>query len=965
MAEESLFPSYIQRTEEGQIREVAAQVQADGTSRVVLLYGDGGVGKTCLVRQLASDNATDTATVWVGPIDIDDSEFWLLSNLEKYIADRLDPGNQRQYFAAYLEHLSRLPRYTRPRIGHETVISHLSQIKKEFLECYRDYIRDSGKTVVIMLDTVEAIRGIDLLVTLTQLIKTLPGTLFILSGRPQPRSDERPDPITRELEDPYEPVKVTSIWLDDFTRDAAMKYLNSSGIADGLDAEEKTKLAHLTHGHPLWLAFTISYLGVKGLPEEAAADVSLEYIEENLPYQGDFTKNGLFLREEFNRRLVASYRETDFWHEAIKRLAVARESVSRSIWRRFMDDRPLPENIDNLDDAWEELLHTPWIRPRANRQYVTLHDVVAEELARRIMPIHDQGRQWRHDLWSRAADVYAERIVSRDAELADATAALEETQRAWDAMPPSDGDVPATEQERQLIDAIARLDVEKRELSQFKAVRLNYQLLCDFTRGSQLYLELHAKAKEEHDILFQELLALEMERFLPGRASYPIGDLIGEVVEEFRAWLKSDGQSLDELPPSEDHRVSFRLNVLRGNAYMRIPGQVRQGLPCFNQALLDALELDAADRHNLIAKAYKELGFYHRNAGDWEEADEAYRNARDTISQTLSAASSDDDREEMASIQTNWAYVKGLRGSYRDGANLVESAVHVRRRLNRRQEEGISLSVSGEVYRYERRFHMAWRAYQEAERIFDELRSWPWLGLVYQEKAICLFQALQDEIALTTDVEPADEAKRLIGRALELCRNLAVRGYPSALNRAGRILGQDDPSVGLDYLAKGIESARQLSDGWFWFANLIEFVELCFRVWYDGGERAYLDQIDGRRTEIEQAMAEYEFLDLKGRWNVLQGHLSVHKWLEARDPKDPSLLDDARRHFAEGFVEIAERHVGSSGAAATASEFRRLRDLVWQLPEEIREQWHEDFRRAWSAKGSESTMLLARLEELY
>ena len=33
-------------------------------------------------------------------------------------------------------------------------------------------------------DTVEAMRGIYLLYTLTQWMKSLPGTLFILSGRP-------------------------------------------------------------------------------------------------------------------------------------------------------------------------------------------------------------------------------------------------------------------------------------------------------------------------------------------------------------------------------------------------------------------------------------------------------------------------------------------------------------------------------------------------------------------------------------------------------------------------------------------------------------------------------------------------------------------------------------------------------------------------------------------------------------
>lgn len=989
MTEEALFPGYIRRVEEEQIRELAAQVRADGASRVILLYGAGGVGKTLMVRQLALGNATSSGMVWVEPIDIDDSEFWLLSNLEKHIASQLEPGNQNEYFGPYLEHLARLPRYTRPRVGHETVVSYLDQIKTEFLECYQHFVESSNSSVVIIFDTIEVIRGMALLRTLTQLMRALPRTLFILSGRPQQERDERPDAIRRELEHPHAPLPVTSIWLDDFTREAAVEYLNRSGVATGLSEDEKLKLAHLTHGHPLWLAFTVDYLGVKGLPEEAE-QTSLDDIKRHLPYQGKASERGQDLHEAFDRHLVASYRETDFWHEAIKRLAVARQSVSPSIWRRFMDDRPLPDGIATLDDAWPVLKRTPWIRPRASGQYVTLHDVVAEELARRIIPMHDQGRQWRSDLWHRAAEIYAERIATRETELREAIASVEERERIWDAMPPGDGDLPPTEEERQFIEDVAKLDVEKRELGQFKAVQLYYEILCDFARGCQLFLELFAKAKKEHDILFQELLALEMERFLPGRASYAIDDVVGEVIGWFRAWLEADGRDLfmeiglsmvdylirseqplaaiellDELPESSDYRVRFRLSNLRGNACMRIPGEVTEGQQFFELALTDAMALDAPDRHKLIAKAHKELGFYYRNLGKWDKADQAYRSARDAIAGTLSADSSAEDREEMASIQTNWAYVKGLVGSYREGINLVESAINVRRRLGLRQEEGASLSVSGEVYRYERRFHPAWAAYAQAQQIFEDLRNWSWLGLIYQEQAICLFQAAQDEIIVTSD-DQMKEAKRLVERALELCRNLAVRGYPSALNRAGRIFGQDDPEAGLGYLAKGIDVARQLSDGWFLFANLIEYVELCYRVWYENRERSYLDQIASRRTEIDQVMAVYEFPDLKGRWNLLQGHLAVHDWLEAtEETRDPGLLNAAWHFYADGFALIAQQHVGSSGASAIASEFEKLGTLVWLLPEEIRAQWQRDFRRTWGESAAGSTLLLARLEELY
>lgn len=995
MSDEALFPSYIpRRSEEDQIREIAEQVSPGGHSRAILLYGRGGVGKTWLVRRLAEANGSAPRTVWIGPIDIDDSEYWLLSNLERRIATTLDPNNEIGYFAPYLDYLSRLPRYTRRNVGHETVISHLGQIKRVFIECYQRFIRDSNKTVVIIFDTVEAIRGMDLLVTLTQLMKVLPGTLFVLSGRPvQDGSgnisdgDNKLDRIRNELEDPHQGIPVTTIWLDDFPQDAAFAYIEHSGVASALAPVEKENLVRLTRGHPLWLAFAVSYLRDRGVPKEVA--LPPDRVAELIPYRGDLSTEGHALQEAFNRRLVAPYRETDFWHEAIKRLAVARESVSLSIWRALMEDRPLPEGVATLDDAWPRLLETPWIRARANSQYVTLHDVAAEELAQRIIPLHEFGREWRHQLWQRAARIYGDRIEIREEELDAEQAALAETQSVLDARPVADfQDLAPTREERAYIEAIAKFDVERREVDQFKAVRLHYFLLSDFPAGCRLFLDLLAHAKDEHDVLFQELLAFEMERFLPNGTAYPVGDVVGEVVEEFRTWLRGDGRELylevglsmadylikseqprsaidllEQLPEaSASHRQRFWLGNLRGNALMRIPGEVRNGLRHFQVALAEASSIEGVDQPKLLAKAYKELGFYYRNEGLWDEADDAYRNARDAISRILSATSSEEDREEMASIQTNWAYVKGLCGSYREGANLVESAIAVRHRLSRLQEEGASWSVCGEVYRYERRFEMAWKAYAEAEQIFDRLRNWAWLGLIYQEQAICLFQAAQDGSTLIADGDQLHRAKRLILRSLDLCRDLAVRGYPSALNRAGRIFGEDQPTAGLQYLAEGIRFARQLSDGWFWFANLIEYVELSYRLWDENRQPAYLDLIASRADEIGQAMDEYEFPDLQGRWRLIQGHLAVQNW---QATGEVSLLDAALQSYKDGFAQIAQQHVGSSGASAIAGEFKKFGTLIWRLPTDIRAQWQEEFRRAWSGSDTGSTLLLARLEELY
>jgi len=989
----SALPGYIRRTQEAQIVQESAKVRQDGSSRVVLLYGPGGVGKTELVRYLRESKQDDPEEIWVEPIDIDDPEFWLLSNLERHVARRLDPNGL--YFTRYTEYLSRLPSIARREISHETVVSHLGRIKRVFAECYQEFISNNDKTVVIVLDTVETVRGMYLLQTLTQWIKSLPGTLFILSGRPVPSVGRTEDPIKHELLDPHQRMTVTTIELDDFSEEDATLYLDNTRTGVHLEDAERIRLVYLTRGHPLWLALTVSYLRDVGLPPEAEigppwqAEESLAHLRSIMPFDREMLREGQHLHDAFKERLVSPYQYSDFWHEAVKRLAVVRESVSQDIWEQLMADQPIPADVAEPGQAWRRLQENEWIRLRANRHYVTLHDALAEELAQRLIPVHDLDKQWRRSLWRRAADIYGRMTEGPDEALAVKLNSLDESLQAWYTNPaPKGDDTRPLLRERQLIDETAALDAQKRELCQNRAIRIYYEVLCDFDYGTQLFLRTFNQAMDDHDVLFQDLLAFEMQRFLPGGAD-AFNDVIKEVVENFRRWLLSDagrGRYLDiaismgdylvraEMPSRAltllDERLDatagpdelFRLSNLRGNACMRIPGQVSKGLEYFERALADAQAADSPTKHKLIAAAYKELGFYYRNEGRWDLADESYALARRVISGRLSASSPDEDREEMASIQTNWAYVKGLTGSYRDGTNLVESAITVRRRLKNRQEEGISLSVCGEVYRYEHRFQNAWAAYLQAEQIFQDLRSWSWLGLIYQEQAICLFQASRDGLNLTSDRDPVEQAKRLITLALDLCGDLAIRGYPSALNRAGRIFGEDEPDKALGYLDEGIEQARRLSDGWFWFANLIEYVELCFQTWMKTDNPVYRTRIAARADEIATAASDYKFPDLQGRWMLLQGHLRVRDSLASGNE---DLLRLALEDFKQGFILVAQRYVGSSGASAVAGEFRKFADLIWGLPQNIRAEWQAEFQRAWSEEEYGSTLLLARLEELY
>jgi tetratricopeptide (TPR) repeat protein len=990
-----LFPSHIRRPEEEQILEAAAEVSGDHRSRAVLLYGPGGIGKTSMVRQLAHANAADDTAIWLEPIDTDDSDYWLLYNLEQRVVNLLDPDHR--YFRSYLEEVTELPKFLLERTARDTIVSHLGRIKAVFAQCYQDLIEDTDKTVVMVFDTVEIIRGTYLLLMLIQWIKTLPRTLFILCGRPVRGEGADDDPILRELTVPHQRMDVNLIRLGEFSEVAALEYLEKSSVAAGLTDDEKAKLACLTRGHPLWLAFAISYVHETGIPEEAEAELS--EIRRIMPFGGKITEAGQTLHEEFKRRLVAPYRESDFWHEVDKRLAVVRQGVNRPIWQELMADLP-PSEDETEDASWQRLLQRPWIRHRAGGRYVTLHDAVAEELAQRIIPMQDQDQQWRRSLWNRAARIYARRVEHADQELAEMLASFDARLPA-SGRPARDGSDDAGLQANSavFVREAARLDARKRDLDRFKAACVYYQILSDFAVGSQMFLELFEQADRERDVLFRDVLAVEMQRFLPGAVdAHAFGDVISSAIDDFREWLESASETflnlsiamadylinneqpkvavdmLDRLPGDQaDLSQRFRLSILRGNAYMRIPERVTAGLPFFRRAL--ALALDSKEffgqKQRRIAVAYKELGFYYRNRGLWKEADEAYEQARSAISEVVGsvrelateAEELDKVLEELASIQTNWAYVKGLGGHYRAGLNLAESAISLRRQLGKRQGEGISQSVLGEVYRYEGRFQHAWQCFDAAERIFLVQRNWYWLGIIFQEQAICLFQAQQDGINLNVRERPMEKAKDLIVRSLGICRDAAVRAYPSALNRAGRIFGQEDAELGLQYLAEGIEHARTLADGWFWFANLVEYVELSFREWVRTGERQFRDRIPERRREIEQAMSEYHFPDLRGRWNVVLGHVALCDW-EASG--DQTLLRAAFINYREGFRSIAEGgHVGSSGTSVIPGAFGTFGELFMKLPADVRAEWRGELRRAWMNLAEGPTHLLPRLDQLY
>jgi tetratricopeptide (TPR) repeat protein len=645
-----------------------------------------------------------------------------------------------------------------------------------------------------------------------------------------------------------------------------------------------------------------------------------------------------------------------------------------------MDDRELPTEASSWDEAWTQLLRRPWVRPRANKRYVTLHDALAEG-ARRMIPLHDREERWRHDLWRRAKEIYAELTTSSEQRIragrGRVTGALRD---------------PARVGQRQLVKQVTDVDADKRELDQLLTAQLHYEILDDFDAGTARFLELSGRALERGDALLMELLCHEVERFLMrGEPGEHLEDVLDVAQRKFRLWLRNEaparhievavqiagflvqneqpGSALDlltDLPDESaaDPELRYRLANMRGNAFMRVAGRVVEAERYFESALRQARAFVEPARVLDEAQAYKELGFYYRNVGRWDAADAAYREARDILARSLGPGSDEAHRGEMASIQANWAYLKALRGNYRDARNLVDSSIALRRKFRQRHGEGQSLSVSGEIHRYEGRFRRAWLDYRGAEEIFHELKSWPRLGQLYQQQAICLYQATLEGITIedySTTLQ-MELARALIKQALDICRESAVRSYPSALNRAGRIYASTDVHEGINALDEGIREAERIGDGWFLSANLIEYLELNYAEWRRTENDAYRGEIDRRANQVASTIEAYHFPDLSGRWSLLQGHLLVH---DADGRED--FLENALQHYSRGFLILADERIGSHGSVAIPREFALFREVFDRLPQRTQRRWYERLLADWVRRDTEepSTSLLARLEELY
>jgi tetratricopeptide (TPR) repeat protein len=693
---------------ETEIEQIDALLSDWGERRVLLIQGDGGVGKTRLLHEIRDRCAhqPDAALTVTDVLTFDDRNLHLPENLRYRLAEELGTGA----FQPYCSQLIDLQRSIEPGLSREQLEQKQRKALEAFNACLREMLGE--RRGVILLDTTDALEegGGAWEYIAADLALQPCNMLLVVAGRNTEKMYNR---LKRQIGQDARLFKLSPLTPED-----SKKYLlaRQDQLHCTIDRDLAEKIIFLAQGRPILIDLAVDWLAHE-LPLSWLVEESLDALKALPPAELQARK------AEFELNLVRRVTEL---RTPIDRLLLA-------LTHAYPANKPLTAKLLGLDakgaDAILEEAQSYISVKQLPGEWFTLHDEVRRLLEKVEQQSDPQGVRKKKDNASAAA--YFE----------DRTKALKEKQQTLDQQAREAEAQGQTERVNELTIELTGID---REYWLAAGQWLHHKLRVSPEEGMAIFVQLFEEATNAYRFAVRDSFIGQVDlvrQQLTPHQQYELD--IRRVKDMLDCGEYQQGKDLllrmlervEELKPAQQIDMYIQL----GNLEIRL-GDFRAGLDNFEKAA------GLSGQHALKTEqmmALNALGWGNRLVGRFERAMKYYAEALE-LSIELG------DRKREAWILNNMAFATGRLGFHRKALDLCDQALETWKEVDFDRGLGAVHEVYGEVYVLSSDFDKALEHYGLALDVFEPANDQEWLSRVYAGCGLAY--------RLADDLERAEEA---------------------------------------------------------------------------------------------------------------------------------------------------------------------------------------------------------------
>ena len=925
----ALKNSFVGREPELQVIRQLLQ-KSPKKNQIVFILGDGGMGKTKLVRKMLDEARACGALAAEEPIDFFSTNFRHIDGIQWKIKE-------------VVENLPIVRAGPSPFVNF---IKGKTDTSENFYECLKKFCAEHQ--LVLAFDTFENLDKVasDWLFKSDKGGLQVPGLVCVVAGRPEKNDLDlyRKNPLVKEVQ------------ISGFTHDEAEEFYRSIsdefklGSADPLDELLKAAglslndpipnsiewLREVTLGHPLRLEMAFRWSGTL-LREETLKNLLADKFEERLMSQvrelearGLLDVGPLKVSQPVYDTLVCMAYVTRRFDEDFLRYLIEKELIRLS--GTNVSEKDI---LDNLEKYF-------FVKVRdgsGTKPVFQLHDEMARLVREYVWPFQDNAVVKKQELLA-VVDQYYDQLITLHTR--DATDILWveklyytlqrdwkiDGKRLWKKLVDMDNDNINKLLPGEIKGYIKYYDSE----TQFQI----YDELGRIERTARHINQAMGYFGEAKKLAEKELGPLNLVKALEGLAS----------CYEPRKALKQYKENKIICEREVPERIPDAYYNI-GYTYRRMQN-IKMAITWYRKAT-DQFRMHPRSK-GLQAKIANDLGYMYSIVGEWGEAKKAVDEGLRLRKEILWELENEIKQKQNETLQNHKS-----DQPVTDGLNLLEE------RRKAAYYLGLSYSTLGEIYRYQNELDDALRSYTDAYTLFEQVSNEDW-----QARTLYSLGETNRRLAENKDLteekrqEYIDRALENIEQSLYLCERYQLQDSDTANRRMGRLyhdlalyalkkggiaLAQDHLDKASLYFKKGLVFAHDSNDVLEELENLAELAfivdDFMLIASQKSGSKKYQEPLDSFKKVLDQHRKDkfriYQFPVFESLY-ILEKAATYYRMGKYKEALDAYLKANIGLATSPGY-----------GQARYKQHFDHLTRQIENLKSNEAENWCRAFIQAWES----------------